>query len=58
MPGSKVEIRSKALSIRCYKLRQEGFTLSEIAAIVDIPKESVYKRIQLGGRLLSLEESK
>lgn len=56
MPGSKAEIRSKALSIRCYNLRQEGYTLSEIAAIVDIPKESVYKRIQLGERLLSLEE--
>lgn len=56
MPGSKAEIRSKALSIRCYNLRKEGYTLSEIAAIVDIPKESVYKRIQLGERLLSLEE--
>lgn len=58
MPGSKVEIRSKALSIRCYNLRQEGFTLSEIADIVEIPKESVYKRIQLGERLLSLEKTK
>lgn len=24
MPGSKAEIRSKALSIRCYNLRKEG----------------------------------
>ncbi len=31
MPGFKAEIRSKALSIRCYNLRKEGYTLSEIA---------------------------
>ena len=42
---------SHALAIRCYNLRQEGFTLSQIADIVCIDKEKVRARILLGERL-------
>lgn len=56
MPGNGAEKRSHALAIRCYKLRQEGYSLSEIAAIVGINKDSVYNRILLGERLLTVND--
>ena len=56
MPGSGAQKRSHAIAIRCYKLRQEGFTLSQIADIVCIDKEKVRARILLGERLVSLGE--
>lgn len=56
MPGSGAQKRSQALAIRCYNLRQEGFTLSQIADIVCIDKEKVRARILLGERLVNLGE--
>ena len=56
MPGSGSQKRSHALAIRCYNLRQEGYTLSQIAEIVCIGKEKVRGRILLGERLVSLGE--
>ena len=56
MPGSGAQKRSHALAIRCYNLRQEGYTLSQIAEIVCIGKEKVRGRILLGERLVSLGE--
>lgn len=54
MPGSGAKKRSNAQAIRCYNLRQEGFTLSQIADIVCIDKEKVRARILLGERLVNL----
>ena len=56
MPGSGAHKRSQAQAIRCYNLRQEGFTLSQIADIVCIDKEKVRVRILLGERLSQLGE--
>lgn len=56
MPGSGAQKRSHAQAIRCYNLRQEGFTLSQIADIVCIDKEKVRARIILGERLLHARE--
>lgn len=56
MPGSGSQKRSHAIAIRCYNLRQEGFTLSQIADIVCIDKEKVRARILLGERLSQLGE--
>lgn len=56
MPGSGAQKRSHSQAIRCYNLRQEGFTLSQIADIVYIDKEKVRARILLGERLISLGE--
>jgi len=52
MPGSGAQKRSHALAIRCYNLREEGYTLSQIAEIVCIGKEKVRGRILLGERLI------
>jgi len=49
------EKRSQDLAMRCYKLRQEGLTISEISELVGIDREKVYARIQLGERLISLK---
>lgn len=49
------EKRSQALAIRCYKLREQGFSLSEIAEITGIERDKVYTRIVLGERLESLK---
>lgn len=56
MPGSGAQKCSHSLTIRCYNLRQEGFTLSQIADIVCIDKEKVRARILLGERLLDAKE--
>lgn len=56
MPGSGAQKRSHALAIRCYNLRQEGFTLSQIADIVCIDREKVRARILLGQRLLDAKD--
>ena len=56
MPGSGAQKRSHALAIRCYNLREEGFTLSQIADIVCIDKQKVRGRILLGERLVNLGE--
>lgn len=53
MSGSGAEKRSHALAIRCYKLRQEGYTLGEISEITGLSKEKVRNRIILGERLLT-----
>ena len=58
MPGSGAQKRSHAQAIRCYNLlRQEGFTLSQIADIVCIDKEKVRARIILGERLIQMGEN-
>ena len=54
MSGRGAKKRSDALSIRCYNLRNQGLTLTEIAEIVGIDKEKVRVRIILGERLVSL----
>lgn len=56
MPGSGAQKHSHAQAIRCYNLRQECFTLSQIADIVCIDKEKVRARIILGERLVNLGE--
>lgn len=56
MPGSGAQKRSHAQAIRCYNLRQEGYTLSQIADIVCIDKQKVRARILLGQRLVQLGE--
>lgn len=53
--NSNYNKRCQALAIRCYKLRQDGLTISEIAELVGIDREKVYTRIILGERL---EENK
>lgn len=55
MPGKGAQKRSNALAIRCYKLRQEGYTLSQIADLTGLERDKVAGRIALGERLLSLE---
>lgn len=55
MSGYGANKRSQALAIRCYNLRQEGLTLSEIADLVGIDRDKVRTRIILGERLESLE---
>ena len=57
MSGSGAQKRSQALAIRCYKLRLEGYTLSQIAGITGLERDKVPKRIALGERLLSLEST-
>jgi DNA-binding CsgD family transcriptional regulator len=52
MSGSGAQKRSQALAIRCARLRDEGYSLSEIAGIVGIDKEKVNTRIELGRRLM------
>lgn len=49
------EKRSQSLAIRCYRLRQEGFSISEITALVGIDRDKVYTRIVLGERLESIK---
>lgn len=55
MSGNGAEKRSQALSIRCYKLREEGLSISEISDIVGISRDKVYTRIILGERLESVK---
>jgi len=50
------EKRSQSLAIRCYKLREQGFSLSEIAEITGVDRDKVYTRIILGERLESLND--
>lgn len=38
------------------RLRREGFTLTQIADATEIRREQVHATIQLGERLLSLDE--
>lgn len=57
MQGRGAEKRSHAKAKRCARLRRGGLTLREIAELVGIEKEQVPARIELGERLLSLEES-
>lgn len=52
MSGSGANKRSQALAIRCYNLRQEGLTLSEIAELVGIDRDKVHTRVELGERLV------
>lgn len=56
MSGSGALKRSQHLAIRCAKLREEGYALSEIANLVGIEKDKVTTRIELGKRLISLGE--
>lgn len=46
--------RSQALAIRCYRLRQQGLSLSEISEITGVERDKVYSRIILGERLEGL----
>lgn len=50
--------RYHAVAKRCAKLRREGWTLSQIAQFTGIEKYQAKSRIELGERLLSLEDEK
>lgn len=52
---SNAEKRSQQLAIRCYNLRKQGLTISEIAELVGIDRDKVFTRIILGERLHSLQ---
>ncbi len=58
MSGSGSALRSQNLAKRCARLYAEGCTLSEIADITGIDREKIKTRIELGQRLISLEEDK
>lgn len=47
--------RSQALAIRCYRLREQGLSLAEIAEMTGVDRDKVYNRIILGERLESLK---
>lgn len=47
--------RSQALAVRCYRLREQGLSLSEIVEITGVDRDKVYNRIILGERLESLK---
>lgn len=49
------EKRNHALALRCYKLRKQGLSLSEISEITGVDRDKVYSRIILGERLESLK---
>ena len=53
---SGYEKRSRALAMRCAKLRDEGLSLGEIAKLVGLDKEKVANRIDLGRRLREVRE--
>jgi len=57
MSGSGANKRSQALAIRCFNLRKEGLSISEIAELVGLGRDKVYTRIQLGERLVSIQEN-
>jgi len=57
MSGSGANKRSQALAIRCYNLRQQGLTISEISELVGLDRDKVYTRIQLGERLIGIGEN-
>lgn len=48
------EKRSQALAIRCYKLREQGLSISEISEMTGVERDKVYSRIILGERLEGL----
>lgn len=47
--------RRNAVSIRCAKLRRDGYTIGEIAAATGIDRAKLAERIKLGERLLQLD---
>jgi hypothetical protein len=57
MSGSGANKRSQALAVRCYNLRQEGLTLTEISGLVGLDRDKVYTRIILGERLSNADQN-
>ncbi|AZD50536.1 hypothetical protein C4K20_5145 [Pseudomonas chlororaphis subsp. aurantiaca] len=55
MSGTKAELRAHAQAKRVYKLREQGLSVRETAALVGIHKGRVRTLQLLGERLLSLE---
>ena len=56
MPGKPAAKRYQSVAKRCARLRQQGLTLGEIAEATGIERDKVATRIQLGERLLSVEQ--
>lgn len=48
--------RQRWTAVRCYRMRQAGHTLGEIAAAEKLDRAVVANRIKLGERLASLPE--
>lgn len=57
MAGKAAGKRSHAVAKRAARLRRDGLSLTQIAEATEIPREQVKSRIDLGERLLQLEET-
>lgn len=57
MSGAMSELRHQKTAIRCAKLRRELLSLSTISRLTGVKRGKVYVLVQLGERLLSLEEA-
>lgn len=58
MTSERKKKRNRIGKIQAYRLRQAGFTNSQIAEQLGIPKEKVASRVALGERLASLSDDK
>lgn len=56
MSGGGAEKRGHAVAKRCAKLKREGLTHSQISEVTGVKRELLHTRIQLGERLLSIDE--
>ena len=56
MSGSGYEKRRRADAIRAAKMAQHGSTHRQIADAINVDVKQVKSRIELGERLMSLEE--
>lgn len=56
MSGSGAQKRSHAIAIRCAKLRAQGMTLGEIAKATGIDRDKIKARIDLGQRLIGVQQ--
>lgn len=57
MSGKASAKRAHAVAKRAARLRRDGLSLTQVAEVTEIPREQVKSRIELGERLLQLEET-
>lgn len=57
MPSKKAAQRNHAVAKRAARLYRDGLSLTQISEATEIPREHVKTRIELGQRLLQLEET-
>lgn len=57
MAGKAAAKRTHAVAKRATRLYRDGLSLTQIAEATDIPRDKIKTRIELGQRLLQLEES-